>query len=264
MELNLKGQLALVTASSDGIGRAIAVELAKEGVKVIINGRSDNSVNDAIAKIKDSLSNPKLLPLVADLGTADGCKTATETYPEVDILVNNLSLYESVDFLDITDEQWQRLFDINIMSGVRLSRHYLEKMLQTKRGRILFISSESAISPAPEMAHYSATKTMQLSIARSLAELTKGTQVTVNSLLPGSTRTESVGKFIESIFNDKSLSVEEAEKQFMQENRPTSLIQRLIRPEEIALVATFLCSPLASAFNGTAVRADGGLVRSVF
>lgn len=264
MEFNLQGQKALVTASSDGIGRAIAAALAKEGVEVIINGRSEKSVNGAIAKIKESLTNSKLLPLVADLGTADGCKAAIETYPEVDILVNNLSLYESVDFFDITDEQWQRLFDINIMSGIRISRHYLKKMLQSKCGRILFISSESAIAPAPEMAHYSATKTMQLSIARSLAELTKGTQVTVNSLLPGSTRTESVGKFIESVFDDKSLSVEAAEKRFMQENRPTSLIERLIRPEEIAIAATFLCSPLASAFNGAALRADGGLIRSIF
>jgi 3-oxoacyl-[acyl-carrier protein] reductase len=264
MELHLQGHKALVTASSNGIGLAIAIAFAKEGVEVIINGRSEDSVNSAIAKIKDSLSNPKLLSLVANLGTAQGCQAAIETYPEVDILVNNLSLYESVDFFETTDEQWQRLFDINIMSGIRLSRHYLQKMLQLGRGRILFISSESAIAPAPEMAHYSATKTMQLSIARSLAELTKGTQVTVNSLLPGSTRTESVQSFIESVFDNESLSVEEAEKRFMQENRPTSLIQRLIHPEEIANAATFLCSPLASAFNGTAVRADGGLVHSVF
>jgi 3-oxoacyl-[acyl-carrier protein] reductase len=264
MELHLQAHRALVSASSNGIGQAIATALAKEGAEVIINGRSEDSVKNAIAKIKDTLSNAELLPLVADLGTADGCQAATETYPEVDILVNNLSLYESVDFFEITDEQWQRLFDINIMSGIRLSRHYLQKMLQRQRGRILFISSESAIAPAPEMAHYSATKTMQLSIARSLAELTQGTEVTVNALLPGSTHTESVQSLIESVFKDESLSVEEAERRFMQENRPTSLLERLIHPEEIANAATFLCSPLASAFNGSAVRADGGLVRSVF
>ena len=203
-----------------------------------------------------------MLPLAADLGTAEGCKLAIKSYPEVNILVNNLSLYESVDFFEITDEQWQRLFDINIMSAVRLSRHYLKQMLERKQGRILFIASESAISPAPEMAHYSATKTMQLSIARSLAELTKGTKVTVNSLLPGSTMTESVMNFIQDVF-DKSLCAEAAEQKFMAENRPTSLIQRLIRPEEIANAAVFLSSPLASAFNGSAVRADGGLVRSI-
>ncbi len=264
MELNLQGQKAIVTASSGGIGRAIATAFATEGVEVIINGRSKDSVNNAIAKIKEDLPDAKLLPLAADLGTADGCKLAIESYPEVNILVNNLSVYESVDFFEITDQKWQRLFDINIMSSVRLSRYYLKKMLQSKRGRILFISSESGIAPAPEMVHYSATKTMQLSIARSLAELTKGTQVTVNSLLPGSTLTESVMDFIKDVFDDESLSLEAAEQKFMSENRPTSLIQRLIRPEEIANAAIFLCSPLASAFNGSAVRVDGGLVRSVF
>ena len=264
MELNLQNQKALISASSGGIGRAIATAFAREGAEVIINGRNENTVKGAIAKIKENLPHAKLLPLAADLGTADGCKLAIESYPEVDILINNLSLYESVDFFEITDEQWQRLFDINIMSSVRLSRHYLQKMLQRKQGRVLFIASESAISPAPEMAHYSATKTMQLSIARSLAELTKGTEVTVNSLLPGSTRTESVMSFIQDVFDNQSLSSEAAEQRFILENRPTSLIQRLIRPEEIANAAIFLCSPIASAFNGAAVRADGGLVRSIF
>jgi 3-oxoacyl-[acyl-carrier protein] reductase len=205
MELHLQGQKALVSASSGGIGLAIATAFAREGVEVIINGRSEDSVNSAIAKIQDGQADAKLLSLIADFGTADGCQAAINTYPEVDILVNNLSLYESVDFFDTTDQQWQRLFDVNIMSGIRLSRHYLQKMLQRQHGRILFISSESAIAPAPEMAHYSATKTMQLSIARSLAELTKGSQVTVNSLLPGSTRTESVQNLMEGIFDDESL-----------------------------------------------------------
>ena len=264
MELNLQDQKALISASSGGIGRAIATAFAREGAEVIVNGRSENSVKDAITNIKENLPDAKLLPLAADLGTADGCNLAIESYSEVNILVNNLSLYESIDFFDITDEQWQRLFNINIMSSVRLSRHYLQKMLQRKRGRLLFISSESAISPAPEMAHYSATKTMQLSIARSLAELTKGTEVTVNSLLPGSTRTQSVISFIQDVFDNQSLSSEAAEQRFILENRPTSLIQRLIRPEEIANTAVFLCSPLASAINGSAVRADGGLIRSVF
>lgn len=263
MELNLQNQKVLVSASSGGIGRAIANAFASEGAEVIINGRSENSVESAIALIKEDLPDAKLLPLIADLSTADGCNLAIESYPKVDILINNLSLYESVDFFDITDLQWQRLFDINIMSSVRLSRHYLQKMLELKYGRILFISSESAISPAPEMAHYSATKTMQLSIARSLAELTKGTEVTVNSLLPGSTRTKSVISFIEDVFDDETLTTEAAEQKFMTENRPTSLIQRLIRPEEIANAAVFLCSPVASAFNGSAVRADGGLIRSI-
>ena len=264
MELNLQNQKVLVTASSGGIGYAIANAFAREGAQVIINGRTEDSVKSAIAKIKEELADAKLLPLAADLGTAEGCKLAIESYPEVNILVNNLGIYESVDFFAITDEQWQRLFEINIMSAVRLSRHYLQKMLASNWGRILFIASESGISPAPEMVHYSATKTMQLSIARSLAELTKGTEVTVNSLLPGSTLTESVMDFIQDVFDDPSLSAEAAEQKFMAENRPTSLIQRLIRPEELANAAVFLCSPLASVFNGSAVRADGGLIRSVF
>ena len=263
MELNLQNQKVLVSASSGGIGHAIATAFVREGAEVIINGRSEDSVNSAIAQIKEKFLDAKLLSLAADLSTAEGCKTAVESYSEVNILVNNLGIYESVDFFEITDEQWQRMFNINIMSGVRLSRHYLKKMLESNWGRVLFIASENAIEPVPEMAHYSATKTMQLSLARSLAELTKGTEVTVNSLVPGSTRTESAMDSIQNAFAE-SLSAEAAEQKFMAENRSTSLIQRLIRPEEIANAAVFLCSPLASAFNGSAVRAEGGSVRSVF
>lgn len=262
MNLQLTGKLALVTASSGGIGLEIARSLAREGATVIINGRSAASVDQAIAELKKELPDADLKALAADNGTAEGTEATIAAFPEIDILVNNLGIYEAVGFFDETDESWQRLFEVNIMSGVRLARHYLPKMIAKNDGRIIFISSESGVNPAPEMAHYSATKTMQLSISRSLAELTKGTAVTVNVVLPGSTKTEGVTKFIADIFPD--LSEANAERKFMQENRPTSLIERLIRPEEIGNAVTFICSPLASAINGASLRVDGGLVRNIF
>lgn len=262
MNLQLTGKLALVTASTGGIGREIARSLAREGATVIINGRSAASVDATLANIRASLPDARLLPLAADNGTRAGVEATRRAFPELDILVNNLGIYEAVGFFEETDEAWQRLFEVNIMSGVRLARHYLKGMLAKKTGRVVFVSSESAISPSPEMAHYAATKTMQLSIARSLAELTKGTAVTVNAVLPGSTLTEGVEKFVQDIFPD--LAPAEAQRRFMQENRPTSLIERLIRPEEIADLVTYVCSARASAINGAALRVDGGLVRSVF
>lgn len=262
MNLNLADKVALVTASSGGIGQAIATSLAREGATVIVNGRSAAAVDKAIGEIMAAHPEAALLPLAADNGTAEGCAATIAAYPHVDILVNNLGIYEAVGFFDETDEAWQKMFEVNIMSGVRLSRHYLAKMLESDWGRIFFVASESAISPAPEMAHYSATKTMQLSISRSLAELTKGSKVTVNAVLPGSTLTEGVAKFIQDIFPDVSL--EEAGQRFMAENRPTSLIGRLIQPQEIGDFIAFLSSPRASAINGAALRVDGGLVRSAF
>jgi 3-oxoacyl-[acyl-carrier protein] reductase len=262
MNLRLESQLALVTASSGGIGLKIATTLAREGATVIVNGRSASSVEAAIADIRKVVPDAGLEGLAADNGTAEGVTETIRRFPRVDVLVNNLGIYEAVGFFEETDEAWQRLFDVNIMSGVRLARHYLKPMLERKTGRILFVSSESAISPSPEMAHYAATKTMQLSISRSLAELTKGTGVTVNSVLPGSTRTDGVGKFVQDIFPDETPQA--AERRFMQENRPTSLLERLIDPQEIADFVTFLSSPLSSAINGAALRVDGGLVRSVF
>ncbi|HEY5895271.1 MAG TPA: SDR family oxidoreductase [Chthoniobacterales bacterium] len=262
MNLKLDNQLALVTASTGGIGLEIARSLAAEGARVIINGRSASSVDAAITSIRKGLPDAKLEPLATDNGTAEGALETIHQFPAVDILVNNLGIYEAVGFFDETDEAWRRLFDVNILSGVRLARHYLKTMLERKTGRIIFIASESAISPSPEMAHYAATKTMQLSVSRSLAELTKGTAVTVNTILPGSTKTAGVEKFVQDIFPDEPLA--EAERRFMRENRPTSLIERLIEPEEIANLVSFVSSGRASAINGAALRVDGGLVRSVF
>jgi 3-oxoacyl-[acyl-carrier protein] reductase len=262
MQLNLNGKVALVTASSGGIGLAIARSLAAEGAKVAVNGRTKQNVDRALATIRTSLPDADLIPLVADNGTAAGCETTIAQLPSVDILVNNLGIYEAVGFFDETDADWLRLFEVNIMSGVRLSRHYLRGMLERNSGRIVFISSESGISPAPEMTHYSATKTMQLGVSRALAELTKNTRVTVNAVLPGSTRTESVEVFMQDVFPGVSLA--EAERRFMAENRPTSIIGRLIDPKEIGDAVAFVCSDRASAINGAALRVDGGLVRSIF
>ena len=262
MQLNLNGKVALVTASSGGIGLAIARSLAAEGAKVAVNGRTKQNVDRALAGIRAALPEADLIALVADNGTAAGCETTIAELPSVDILVNNLGIYEAVGFFDETDADWLRLFEVNIMSGVRLSRHYLRGMIERNAGRIVFISSELAISPAPEMTHYSATKTMQLGISRALAELTKNTRVTVNAVLPGSTRTESVEVFMQDVFPGVSLA--EAERRFIAENWPTSIIGRLIDPKEIGDAVAFVCSDRASAINGAALRVDGGLVRSVF
>ncbi|HVQ19992.1 MAG TPA: SDR family oxidoreductase [Terrimicrobiaceae bacterium] len=262
MDLQLDNKLALVTASTGGIGKQIVACLAREGANVIVNGRTSASVESALADIRSQLPKATLKGLVADNGTVEGTLETIREFPEVDILVNNLGIYEAVGFFEETDEAWRRLFEVNVLSGVRLARHYLKTMLARKTGRVVFIASEAAISPSPEMAHYSATKTMQLSLSRSLAELTKGTSVTVNTVLPGSTKTEGVSKFVESIF--PGLTPVEAERRFMRENRPTSLLERLIDPQEIADFVAFVSSPRSSAINGAALRADGGLVRSVF
>ncbi len=262
MNLHLDQKLALVTASSGGIGLEIARALAGEGARVIVNGRSAASVDAAAESLLKTHPDAKLERLVSDNGTAAGAAETIARFPAVDILVNNLGTYEALGFFDETDADWLRIFETNIMSGVRLSRHYLKGMLDSGEGRVIFISSESAVSPSPEMPHYAATKTMQLSISRSLAELTKGTRVTVNTVMPGSTLTDGVAKFVSELF--PGLPLEEAGRRFMKENRPTSLIERLLDPAEIANFVTYLSSPLASGINGAALRVDGGLVRSVF
>ncbi|MCY8986800.1 SDR family NAD(P)-dependent oxidoreductase [Bacillus atrophaeus] len=264
MDLHVKGKTALVTGSTSGIGKAIVASLIAEGAVVIVNGRREEKVNETINDIKEQYPAAVLHPAAFDLGTEKGCRDIFEKFPHVDILVNNLGIFEPKEYFDITDEEWFRFFEVNMMSGVRLTRQYLKQMIEQKEGRVIFIASEAAVMPSQEMPHYSATKTMQLSLSRSLAELTEGTNVTVNTVMPGSTLTEGVETMLQSLYPNENLTIEEAEKRFMKENRPTSIIQRLIRPEEIAHFVTYLSSPLSSAINGSALRIDGGLVRSVF
>ena len=263
MDLQLQGKRALVTGSTAGIGLAIARGLAREGAGVIINGRSAKRVDQSVAALNKSGGSGKVEGLAADLGTADGTRTAIERFPEVDILVNNLGIFEAKPFEDIPDADWLRFFEVNLLSGVRLSRHYLPGMKKRNWGRIVFISSESAIQIPAEMIHYGMTKTAQLAIARGLAETTAGTNVTVNSVLPGPTASEGVNTFVEELARDQKTTRREVEKQFFQNMRPTSLLKRMAEPEEVANLVTFVCSPLSSATNGAALRADGGVVRSI-
>lgn len=263
VDLQLQGKRALVTGSTAGIGLAIAQGLAREGAGVIINGRTAKRVDQAIAALKGAGVSGKVEGLAADLGTAGGTRTAIERFPEVDILVNNLGIFEAKLFEDIPDADWLRFFEVNILSGVRLSRHYLSGMKKRNWGRIVFISSESAIQIPAEMIHYGMTKTAQLAIARGLAETTAGTNVTVNSILPGPTASEGVNTFVEELARDQKTTRREVEKQFFQNMRPTSLLKRMAEPEEVANLVTFVCSPLSSATNGAALRADGGVVRSI-
>ncbi|SDO39671.1 3-oxoacyl-[acyl-carrier protein] reductase [Rhodoferax sp. OV413] len=262
MDLGLNGQHALVTASTGGIGREIARTLAREGATVYVNGRTVQAVDAAINDIRTSVSGARLEGIVANNGDARGCGETIALLPAVDILVNNLGIYEAIPFTETTDAQWLETFDVNVMSGVRLSRHYIQGMLKQGRGRIVFLASEAAIAPAPELPHYSASKAMELSVSRVLAELTKGTAVTVNAVVPGSTRTEGVRTFVQGLFPE--LSYEEAERRFVAENRSTSIIARLIDPVEVADLVAFVCSQRASAINGAALRVDGGIVRSIY
>lgn len=265
MDLGLAGRTALVTASTGGIGLRIAAALAAEGADVIVNGRSADRVTAAVQSLVAELpdrGSGSVTGLVGDAGTAEGCARIVDQRPDVDILVNNLGIYTAIPIDESTDEQWLDLFGINVLSGVRLTRHYIRGMLARGTGRVVFISSEAALSPAPELPHYSATKTMELSISRNFAELTKGTGVTVNAVLPGSTRTDGVQEFVQNLFPE--LPYEKAEAAFMADNRSTSLLARLIDPDEIAAVVAFVASARASAINGSALRADGGIVRTVF
>ena len=263
MDLQLQGKRALVTGSTAGIGLAIAQGLAKEGTAVIVNGRTEKRVEQALAALKKAGVSGKLEGLAADLGTAAGARTTIERFPDVDILVNNLGIFEIKPFEDIPDADWLRLFEVNILSGVRLSRHYLPGMKKRNWGRIVFISSESAIQIPAEMIHYGLTKTAQLSIARGLAETTAGTNVTVNSVLPGPTASEGASNFIENLARDQKTTRKEVEREFFQNMRPSSLLKRMIEPQEVANLVSFVCSPLSSAINGAALRADGGVVRSI-
>jgi NAD(P)-dependent dehydrogenase (short-subunit alcohol dehydrogenase family) len=263
MDLQLSGRLALVTGSTAGIGFAIARRLAGEGARVIVNGRSEARVEAAIAKIQQEYPGAHLQKFAGDLAESRSTVSLIREFDHVDILVNNLGLYGPKAFEEITDSDWMAMIEANFLSGVRLSRHYLPRMKKAGWGRILFISSESAVNIPSEMIHYGVTKTMQVALARGLAETTAGTGVTVNSLLPGPTRSEGVDGFVKDMARTQGVSVEQVEAEFFQKLRPTSLLQRFETIDEVAAMATFLASPLSSATNGAAVRAEGGLLRSI-
>jgi len=263
MDLKLHGKSALVSGSTGGIGFAIALGLAQEGASVIVNGRSEEGVADAIARIKHYIPDAKVSGVVADAGTASEVEQLVQKVPHVDILINNVGIYEPKTFFDITDKDWLKIFEVNVFSGVRLSRQYLQKQLEQNWGRIIFISSESAIQIPVEMIHYGTTKTAQLAIARGLAEITVGTGVTVNSVLPGPTRSEGVEDFITKLAQERGISAGEVEAEFFQNVRPTSLIKRFATNEEVAAIVVYLSSPVASATNGAALRVDGGVIRSI-
>ena len=264
MNLGLQGKLAVVSGSTAGIGLAIAAAFAAEGAKVVVNGRTQARVDAAIQTIQKRVAAADLRGFAADLGTSQGVDAFLRQIPHADILVNNLGIFDVKPFLEIADSEWLRFFEVNVLSGVRLARAYLPEMLKKKWGRIIFISSESAQHIPAEMIHYGMTKTAQVAIARGLAESVAGSGVTVNSILAGPTASEGASTFVENMAKQQKVSTAEIEKQFFANARPSSLLQRFETPEEIASVVAFVASTQAVAINGAAVRAEGGVVRSIF
>jgi NAD(P)-dependent dehydrogenase (short-subunit alcohol dehydrogenase family) len=262
MDLKLRDKLALVTGSTKGIGLAIATALAAEGARVIVNGRSEASVTAALAEIRERVAGAFLEGFQGDLADATAAAQLVTRFPAVDILVNNLGIFEPKPFEEIPDEDWRRFFDVNVLSGVRLSRAYLPGMKQRDWGRVVFISSESAIQIPAEMIHYGMTKTAQLAVSRGMAETCAGTGVTVNAVLPGPTRSAGVDEFVAKLSGGRPFA--EFEKEFFQTVRPTSLLKRFATTDEVASLVAYVCSPLASATNGAALRVDGGVVRACF
>jgi NAD(P)-dependent dehydrogenase (short-subunit alcohol dehydrogenase family) len=263
MKIDLSGKTALVTGSTSGIGYASAKGLSAAGAEVVVNGRTQAKVDAAAAAIAKAVPGAKVRGAAADVSTAAGCKTLVAALPQVDILINNAGIFEPKGFFDIPDEDWSRFFEVNVMSGVRLSRAYFPGMLKRNWGRIVFISSESALNIPKEMIHYGTTKTAQLAVSRGLAEMTKGTAVTVNSVLPGPTMSEGVETFIKDLAKHNGVSVEEATKQFFQQQRPTSLLQRFATVDEIANIVVYVSSKESSATDGAALRAEGGIVQTI-
>ena len=264
MNLGLRGKLAVVSGSTAGIGFAIAAVLAQEGARVVINGRTEARVTTAVEKIRQRMKGAELIGVAADLGTAAGVSAFVKQVPEADILVNNLGIFEAKPFLEIPDADWLRFFEINVLSGVRLTRHYLAGMLEKNWGRVIFISSESGQQIPTEMIHYGMTKTAQVAIARGVAQTVVATGVTVNSVLVGPTASEGASEFVQNMARQQAISAAEVEKQFFATIRPTSLLKRFETPEEIAAVVTFVASTQSVAINGAAVRAEAGVVQSIF
>ncbi len=266
MDLKIAGKHAFISGSTAGIGFAIAKALLQEGAHVTINGRTQAAVDGAVKQLRSTVAGATVQGIAADLGNAQGCTTAIgvlKAQAPVDILINNLGIFDPKPFEAIGDDEWQRFFDVNVMSGVRLTRALLPGMKQRNWGRVMFVSSESGICPPAEMVHYGMSKSAQLSIARGLAETCAGTGVTVNAVLPGPTLTEGAKDFFDKLAAQKQQTFDEAARDFFAHARPTSLIKRFITPDEVAGMVTYLCSPRAAATTGAAVRVDGGVVRSI-
>jgi NAD(P)-dependent dehydrogenase (short-subunit alcohol dehydrogenase family) len=263
MDLGITAKLALVTGSTAGIGFATAEALAREGARVIINGRTAPRVEAAVAQLRKAVPNAEVHAMAADVSTAAGCATVTARFPEVDILVNNMGIFEPKPFEEITDGDWLRFFEANVLSGIRLSRHYVRGMRSKNWGRIVFVSSESGLQIPTEMIHYGMTKTAQIAVARGLAETLTGTNVTVNSVLPGPTGSEGVGKFVAQLAASSGKDPATIGREFFSTARPSSIIQRFATPAEVAALITFICGAQASATTGAALRVDGGVVRAI-
>jgi NAD(P)-dependent dehydrogenase (short-subunit alcohol dehydrogenase family) len=261
MDLQLTGKVALVTGSTAGIGYAIATALAREGAAVIVNGRTQRAVDTAVAEL-GKIAGPAARGFAGDLSTDTAAQAVAKEFPDVEILVNNLGIFEAKPFEDIPDEDWRRLFEVNVLSGVRLARLYLPGMKRRNWGRIIFISSESAVQIPTEMIHYGMTKTAQLAVARGLAEVVAGTGITVNSILPGPTRSRGVVDFVDALATAQGTSTAQVERDFFKNVRPTSLIRRFATPAEVASLVAYVASPLAAATTGAALRVDGGVIKS--
>ena len=263
MNLELQGKLALVSGSTAGIGWAIAKSLAQEGARVIVNGRTQAAVDKAVDELKSTTAGD-VQGFAGDLSTAAVAEKFARLHPRVEILVNNLGIFEPKPFEDIPDEDWLRFFEVNVLSGVRLARLFLPAMKRANWGRIIFISSESGVQIPAEMIHYGMTKTAQLAVSRGLAEAVAGTGITVNCVLPGPTRSRGVDDFVDKLAQTENKTFKEFEKEFFKVVRPTSLIQRFASCEEVASLVTYVASPLASATTGAALRVDGGVIKSAF
>jgi NAD(P)-dependent dehydrogenase (short-subunit alcohol dehydrogenase family) len=263
MELGLKGKRALVTGSTAGIGFATARALAREGAYVTVNGRTKARVSSAVERLRAELPGATVDGIAADLSKANGCQALIGQLPDVDVLVNNLGIFEPKPFEQIPDEDWIRFFETNVLSGIRLARHYVPGMRSRNWGRIVFVSSESALQIPTEMIHYGMTKTAQLAVSRGLAETLTGTGVTVNSVLPGPTASEGVGEFVSQMAAARGIDAATVERQFFETARPSSVLKRFATPDEVAAMITFVCSVQASATTGAALRVDGGVVRAI-
>ncbi|HEX5151126.1 MAG TPA: SDR family oxidoreductase [Parafilimonas sp.] len=263
MDLLLKGKKAFISGSTSGIGFATAKRMLSEDATVVINGRSTATINKAVDQLKKETGKEDISGIAADFSKTAEVDALLQQLPEIDILINNAGIFEPKPFTNIPDEDWLNMFEVNVMSGIRLSRFYFPKMLQKNWGRIIFISSESGVFIPEEMIHYGVTKTAQLALSRGLAELTKGTNVTVNAVLPGPTKSQGAIDFINDLAKAGNISTSEVEKNFFLKARPTSLLQRFASPDEVANMITYIASPLASATNGAALRVDGGVVRSI-